>query len=159
VEVFCAGRAFVLAGGPVGKPHLFFVLTDPDPKTKKVIVVMLVTAKRYTDKTVSLVVGDHPWVRHDSDVEFGTARPMPLSKLAQALRRADLHLQEEPERTHLGEDQAGAPDLVADHPRCKGILPANLCEVRARRPCPVWYAEIGRAKMDLEVAGVESAVA
>jgi hypothetical protein len=95
VEVFCAGRAFVLAGGPVGKPHLFFVLTDPDPKTKKVIVVMLVTAKRYTDKTVSLVVGDHPWVRHDSDVEFGTARPMPLSKLAQALRRADLHLQED----------------------------------------------------------------
>lgn len=42
--------------GEDGK-HLWFVLPDPDPVTKKVVIVMLVTARRPTDKTLVLNPG------------------------------------------------------------------------------------------------------
>lgn len=74
-----AGRALTQVG-PDGK-HLWFVLTDPDPKTKKVVVVMLVTARSYTDKTVVLGSGAHPFITRESNVSYGMADFVPLSRL------------------------------------------------------------------------------
>lgn len=74
-----AGRALTQIGED-GK-HLWFVLTDPDPKTKKVVVVMLVTARNHTDKTVALGPGAHPFITRDSNVAYGNASFAPLSRL------------------------------------------------------------------------------
>jgi hypothetical protein len=92
VEIFCAGRAFLLSGGQVSAPHLWFVLTDADA-SGKVITVMLRSAKPYTDKTVVLNVGDHPWIRHESNIDYGTARPVPKTKLIDANNGSRLVIQ------------------------------------------------------------------
>ncbi len=65
--------------------HLWFVLTDPDPKTGLVVLVMLVSVKPHTDKTVQLDVGDHPFVKHPSNVDYSTATFVPSSRLEQRI--------------------------------------------------------------------------
>lgn len=79
-----AGRALTQIGED-GK-HLWFVLTDPDPVTNKVVIVMLVTARRHTDKTIVLNHGVHPFVTHESNVAFGSADFIPLSRLQSRLK-------------------------------------------------------------------------
>lgn len=68
--------------------HLWFVLTDPDPQTKQVVIVMLVSERVHTERTVCLEVGDHPFIRHASAVDFGTARYAPTAKLEAAVARS-----------------------------------------------------------------------
>jgi len=50
-----AGASFLISGGRVGKPHLWLVLTDPEPPTGKVVIAMVVTSRPHTDKTVTLI--------------------------------------------------------------------------------------------------------
>jgi hypothetical protein len=52
-----AGRALVLRDARMGT-HLWFVLTDPDPDRNSMVLVMLVTVKPHTDRTLHLDVGD-----------------------------------------------------------------------------------------------------
>ncbi|MGI8547364.1 MAG: hypothetical protein ACR2M1_08510 [Gemmatimonadaceae bacterium] len=49
------------------------MLSDVDPDTAQVLLVRLVTYRPYTDKTVTLNVGDHPSVKHASNVDYGSA--------------------------------------------------------------------------------------
>lgn len=42
--------------------HLWFVPTDPDPVTTRVVIVALVTQRGHTERTVTLDVGDHPFI-------------------------------------------------------------------------------------------------
>jgi hypothetical protein len=65
--------------------HLWFVLTDPDPDRNSMVLVMLVTVKLHTDRTLHLHVGDHPFVRHESAVDFGTATYVPAVRLQEGL--------------------------------------------------------------------------
>lgn len=79
-----AGRALLLLGRREGA-HLWFILTDPDPKTGLIVMVMLVTARAHTDKTVALVVGDHPFIQHDSNIDYSKATFAPAKKLNAAI--------------------------------------------------------------------------
>lgn len=87
-----AGASLLVRDARIGT-HLWFVLTDPDPATGRVVLVMLVTERGHTDRTVRLTVGDHPFIRHASDVAFGTAIYAPTAKLNERLARgvATLH--------------------------------------------------------------------
>lgn len=105
--MFGAGRSFLLVGGEIGKPHLWFVLTDPDPVTKQVVRVMMVSAQPHTDNTVVIVVGDHPWVEWESNVDYGTARFVPVSKLEAAVAQGRLRLKEDMSAELLGRVRAG----------------------------------------------------
>jgi hypothetical protein len=89
-SIIVAGRALTQVGAD-GK-HLWFVLTDPDPETRKVVIVMLVTEKDHTDKTVSLSAGAHPFITRDSNVNYGSADFIPLSKLEKRLASGDAKL-------------------------------------------------------------------
>lgn len=80
MNVVGAGRALRIRDAKMGT-HLWFVLTDSDPDTRKVVLVMLVTARAHTDRMVQLDVGDHPFVRHASNVDYGTARYAPAGRL------------------------------------------------------------------------------
>ena len=65
--------------------HAWFVLTDPASDTDRVVLVALVTERAHTDRTTCLDVGDHPFVRHASNVDYGTATFAPASKLTRKL--------------------------------------------------------------------------
>ncbi len=94
MEFFSAGRALLLTNQSAGA-HLWFVLTDPDPKTRKLVMVMVVTARPFTDKTVRLTTGEHEFIRHESNVDFSSARPFPLSTLEAELKNGGLRIKED----------------------------------------------------------------
>jgi hypothetical protein len=81
-----AGRALTIAGNTPQEYHLWLILTDPDPESGKVITVMVVSPKKHTDPTVLLVSGEHPFLKHDSHVDYGSAQLKPAVKLAEAWR-------------------------------------------------------------------------
>lgn len=86
-----AGRSFIIYDHRMNE-HLWFVLTDPDD-AGYVIIVMLVSMKPHSDRTVTVDVGDHDFVRHLSSVDYGTATPKLAKKLAAhiASGKARLH--------------------------------------------------------------------
>ena len=95
MNVIAAGRTFLLPPGPDVPLHLWLVLTDPDPKTSEVAAVMVVTAKDYTDPTVILKAGEHPFIKHDSSVQFGTVQLLKCSLLAREMKKGRCHLKED----------------------------------------------------------------
>lgn len=117
-----AGRALLVRDAAMGT-HLWFVVTDPDPHA--MVLVMLVSLKPHTDRTLVLDQGDHPFVDHPSSVDFGTARYFPAAKLEAALAsgRANLHSDMSPallERVRTGLlASARTPNEIADYCRAK----------------------------------------
>lgn len=82
-----SGDTFVMAvAGRSGKPHLWFVLTDPDPETGKVVIVSLSTLRAGKDQTVILNRGDHPFITHESVIVYRDARCVSSDELRHALR-------------------------------------------------------------------------
>lgn len=51
---------------------------------------MVVTSKPHTDKTVVLQEGDHPFIRHESNVAYGSATLTEVRKLQAALSATKL---------------------------------------------------------------------
>lgn len=78
-----------------GVPHLWIVLTDPDPKTDKVAAVMVVSQKTTTDKTVTLDIGDHPFIVHKSNLDYGGATLYDVERLEHEIRTVDRALRED----------------------------------------------------------------
>lgn len=54
-------------GGPV-TPHLWIVVTQPDPQTHLCAVVSVTTLRNSKDQTIILRPGDHPFIRDCSGV-------------------------------------------------------------------------------------------
>lgn len=67
-------------------PHLWLVLTDPKGKDDIIVAVMVRTAKGYTDPTVILEAGDHPFIRHKSSVHYSKAKWFKMSRIQAALK-------------------------------------------------------------------------
>ena len=59
-------------GGPV-TPHLWIVVTRPDPQTHLCAIVSVTTLRNSKDQTVILRPDDHPFIRHDSTIFYGDA--------------------------------------------------------------------------------------
>jgi hypothetical protein len=120
-----AGRALILRDARIGT-HLWFVLTDPDPDRNSMVLVMLVTVKPHTDRTLHLVVGDHPFVRHESAVDFGTATYVPSVKLQDALVSGRATLAADMSADLLARVRAGllasarTPNDIVDH--CQALF-------------------------------------
>ena len=81
-----AGRSLIIHDRRIGS-HVFFVLTDPDPETELVVIVALVTERAHTERTVRLDSGDHEFIRHASNVDFGSAKFVPSAKPSAGLAR------------------------------------------------------------------------
>lgn len=95
MNVIRAGASLLLAEPPLYKPHLWFVLTHPLGKPPRVVSVMLRSVARFTDSTLILRPGDHPFVRHDSAVHYSTARWLNVSAILRAVRDGRCHLKED----------------------------------------------------------------
>lgn len=73
--------------------HLIIVLTDPDEADQLVVTTMVVTERAHTDKTRTLNVGDHPFIRHPSNIDYGACAFVPRRKLEAALQSGRAVLQ------------------------------------------------------------------
>lgn len=120
-----SGRALLVRDARMGT-HLWFVLTDPDPRRDWLVLVMLVTVKEHTDRTLQLQAGDHPFIRHPSAVDFGTAKYAPAAKLEDALSSGRATLAEDMSAALLARVRAGllasgrTPNDVADY--CRALF-------------------------------------
>lgn len=90
---------------------------------------MLVTARAHTDRTVTLMPGDHPFVQHESNVDFGSAVLVRLERFQSAIQAGRCHLQPDMEVALLERVRAGllaSPRTVhwiADHCRDRFTAP------------------------------------
>jgi hypothetical protein len=91
MDIIRAGGSVMLSEPPLYEPHLWFILTNPD-RTGRIVAVMLRSAKPYTDPTLVLDVGDHPFIRHPSAVDFAAARWFTASEVRAAFKSGRCHL-------------------------------------------------------------------
>jgi hypothetical protein len=107
MDLVCAGRCFFLAETPQDQRHLWIVLTNPDGNPPEVVAVMLRTAKHYTDPTVVLQVGDHPFISRPSSVHYSTAQRFRVSEIIRLSARQDCGIQPDLPKAVLAKVQAG----------------------------------------------------
>ena len=92
-----AGAAFLLVDPRFNNaPHLWVILTDPDSTVAdgKIVAVCFVSVRPHTDPTTVLQVGDHPFVRHPTHIDYGSAKLLRVETLehGQALQRLGCRL-------------------------------------------------------------------
>jgi hypothetical protein len=87
--------------------HLWIVLSDPKLDDTKVLLVSLTTAHHLKESVCLLEVGDHPWVRHQTCVNYQDAKVVSLKKLYELKDKGLLRLQE-PLTADAGASQEGS---------------------------------------------------
>jgi len=92
IDFIRAGRSLLIYPRPDAKPHLWFVLTDPQGTPGRIVAVMVQSAKVHTDRTVMLMPGEHPFIRHETAVSFGTATFFTVEKLTSSFKKGTCHL-------------------------------------------------------------------
>lgn len=94
MNIIRAGTCFLLLDASPHL-HLWVTLTDPIGAQPEVLAVMLATARKYTDDTVILVAGDHPFIKHDTSVQYSTAKFMRVNRIIAEMHRHQCHLRED----------------------------------------------------------------
>lgn len=70
-------------------PHLWILLTDPDPATGEVVIVNVTTKRSHSDTTVILQAGDHPYIDHESTIYYADAQIRDVRLMEQAIKEAN----------------------------------------------------------------------
>jgi hypothetical protein len=110
VTLIVAGSALLLSERTdlgVEKPHLWLVLTDPRGQPPFVYAVMVRTRTRFTDDTLVLLPGDHPFIKHESSVHYSSAQRFRIDLLEDAIARGRCHPRDPMSRTLLHRVRAG----------------------------------------------------
>jgi len=55
--------------------------SDPDPKTHLSICVNITTPQSFSDHTAEIKVGEHPFVKHKSVVNYADAKKLDMEKV------------------------------------------------------------------------------
>ena len=77
----CGDTFLMPAPGGAVTPHLWIVVTQPDPRTRLCALVSVTTLRNSKDQTVILRPGDHPFIRHDSTIIYGDAMIVDAERL------------------------------------------------------------------------------
>ncbi len=85
-----AGTTFLLSAVDI---HLWIIISDPTLDAENVLIVNLTTLAPRKEQTCILRVGDHPWIRHDTCVNYGDSQLTTLDKLLAAQRANALLIQ------------------------------------------------------------------
>lgn len=106
--------------------HLWIVITDPDVDGKAVCV-NITTRQPYSDTTVILKRGDHPFIRHESVAHYPDARILDLNAVQDALLKAGntSFVCESPRKMYRGAGKpfAGRPNEVPAYTKgCEGSV-------------------------------------
>lgn len=65
-------------------PHLWIVLTEPEGDPLQVVIVNLTTKRSGSDETVVLKVGAHPFIKHETCVNYSDAQIVKVEALMRA---------------------------------------------------------------------------
>jgi hypothetical protein len=74
--------------------HLWVVLSDPEKNPEQVLLVNMTTSDERKEKVCLLAPGDHPWITHQTCINFGDAVLTTLTKLLEAKDGGAVKLQE-----------------------------------------------------------------
>jgi hypothetical protein len=85
-----AGTTFLRADAD---KHLWVVLSDPALDPDNVLLVNLTTLDEHKERVCVLNRGDHPWIRHETCVNYGDSVITTLAKLNAALAGGALSVQ------------------------------------------------------------------
>jgi hypothetical protein len=66
---------------PKAKPHLWILITEPNPNGECVVVNITSAKSTSVDRTVVLQKGDHPFIQHESVVFYAFAHKENVKKL------------------------------------------------------------------------------
>lgn len=110
MNVISAGRTLYLADPSGVHPHLWLILTDPAGSPPEVVIVMVRTPKAFTDETLLLDPGDHPFVRHRSCVQYSTAVVRRVGAITAQATAGRCTLREDMTRELLARARAGLRD-------------------------------------------------
>lgn len=77
----CGDTFLMPAPGGIATPHLWIVVTEPDPVSNLCAIVSVTTLRNSKDQTVILRVGDHPFIRHESTIFYGDAMIVDVRRL------------------------------------------------------------------------------
>lgn len=115
MQVIRAGSTILFQPPGQSKFHLWLVLTDPDSSSAEVVAVMVRTKTRYTDDTVILREGDHPFIRYESAVHYSSATHFKVSAVMKAMADGHCHLKEDLSNatlTHVRQGLLNSPYTV-----------------------------------------------
>ena len=95
----------LIPSGPVSdlnRKHLFICLTDCYGADKETLIVSVASyrAGLPADLTCKLFAGDHPFLKHDSYVDYGNARIVTADKLRNGIK-LDFFVPKEPLETSI----------------------------------------------------------
>jgi hypothetical protein len=74
--------------------HLWIVLSDPQKNPDRILLVNITTLDERKEKVCILKPGDHPWITHESCINYGDAVLTSLPKLLDAKDGGALKLQD-----------------------------------------------------------------
>src|SRR4051794_27953595 len=81
----CGDTFLMPAPGGRVTPHLWIIVTTPDPVTGLCAIVSVTTLRNSKDQTIILRPGDHPFIRHESTIFYGDGMIVHARKLTQDL--------------------------------------------------------------------------
>ena len=73
-----AGATFLLPGLD---DHLWLVISDPFLDANRIVVVCFLSWKEHLDQACIVKPGEHPFVKHDTCVQYATARVVTAERL------------------------------------------------------------------------------
>jgi hypothetical protein len=98
-----------LGGSQVhGQDHLWLVLNDPSAHSGFALIVNISTLRPNAETTCVFHAGEHPFIRHDSYVRYGSARKAKASDLSEAVKRGLLTPHQTASDVLLAKVRAGA---------------------------------------------------
>jgi hypothetical protein len=65
------GDTFITTDPAVYDKHLWIIVSDPAQDEDEIVILNLTTAAKHHDKTCLLDVGDHPFIKRPSAVNYG----------------------------------------------------------------------------------------
>ena len=68
-----AGDCFLIGGHGL-TPHLWLVLTDPSGDPAQVLIASCTSRRPWSDETILLDRGDHPFIRHETVLAYTEIR-------------------------------------------------------------------------------------
>jgi hypothetical protein len=87
VNFIVPGSALLLLNNQYGKPHVWFILTDPDA-SGQVLAVMLCTRRRHSDTTTILAPGEYSFGDPvEGAIDYGVAKLCSVSVLEALVRK------------------------------------------------------------------------
>ena len=69
-----SGDAFIPIDDSIQYPHIYIVISDTERDSNRVLIVSVTTMRIGRDSSCLIEVGDHPFIQHQSSINYGEAR-------------------------------------------------------------------------------------